>query len=83
MTDFGGDCDRNTSEYYLLREAAYIVEFFVHAMGIPKSELTQEKLAHVGCHPSETEAFLLLLKSKHLQDEGEANESIIVSEPHT
>ena len=44
MTDFGGDCDRNTSEYYLLREAADIVEFFVHVMGILEMLLTQEKL---------------------------------------
>ena len=57
-----------------------MVQFCVHAMGIPESQLTQEKLAQVGCRPSEAEADLLLLESKHLQDKGEANEAIAVNE---
>ena len=57
-----------------------MVQFCVHAMGIPESQLTQEKLAQVGCRPSEAEADLLLLESKHLQDKEEANEAIAVNE---
>jgi len=73
-------CERNTIEDYPLRDATDMVQFCVHAMGIPESQLTQEKLAQVGCRPSEAEADLLLLESKHLQDKGEANEAIAVNE---
>ena len=59
-------CDRSTSEYIPLHDVTNIVEFCVHAMGILESKLTREKLAKVGCRPSETEEFLFLLVSKHL-----------------
>ena len=45
-------CDGYTSEEFSLHDAVDIVQFCVHAMGIPELELTQEKLAQVGCRPS-------------------------------
>ena len=72
-------CEGNTSVDFPLYDVVDIVEFFVHAMGLLESELTEENLAQVGCHPGETEVVLLLLERKHLREKVKAKEVIVVS----
>ena len=65
----------NNSKYYQYCDVAYIMEFFLHAIGILDAHLSKERLEQVGCRLSEVEEILAYLESKLFSREANEGET--------